>query len=155
MKTNTPIAEAVASQTTGNFKKAYRRMIEFKNEAGIDAQLGVSESCSFDGHRWQILDDAVRLSIHDVGSYDDQTGQWEDNPDVMSSADGVAWLTFTPQQARQLARHLFRLAGKCRSRTEIDASDPELLKQLAVSEQHIRESWAQAEKEEADTAKEG
>ena len=155
MTTNTPIAEAAATQTPCNFKKAYRRTIEFQNEAGIDTRLGVSESCSFDGRRWQILDDAVRLSIHEIGGYDDQTGQWEDNPDAMSSADGVAWLTFTPQQARQLARHLFRLADKCRSRTEIDASDPELLERLAESERHIREVWAEAENEDTNTPKMG
>lgn len=151
MKTKTP----AVSQMTGNFKKAYRRTIEFKNEAGIDTRLGVSESCSFDGHRWQIHDDAVRLLIHDVGCNDDRTGQWEDNPDVMSSADGVAWLTFTPRQVRQLARKLLRLAGKCRTAAEIDRSDPELLERLAESERHIREVWAEAENEDPNTPKMG
>lgn len=133
-------------------KKAYCRTIEFQNEAGIDTRLEVSPSCSFDGHSWTVQDDEIRLSICGIGEYDEWTGEWEDNPDVMSSTDGVAWLTFTPQQARQLARKLLHLAGKCRSKAEIDTSDPELLEKLAISE-YIRESWAQAEQEEADTAK--
>ena len=97
----------------------------------------------------------MRLLIHDVGCNDDRTGQWEDNPDVMSSADGVAWLTFTPRQARQLARKLLRLAGKCRTAAEIDRSDPELLERLAESERHIREVWAEAENEDPNTPKMG
>ena len=107
MKTKTP----AVSQMTGNFKKAYCRTIEFQNEAGTDTLLEVSPSCSFDGRQWHIHDDEIRLSIHDVGCYDDRTGQWEDNPDVMSSVDGVSWLTFTPHEARQLARELLRFAG--------------------------------------------
>ena len=151
MKTKTP----AVSPMTGNFKKAYCRTIEFQNEAGTDTLLEVSPSCSFDGRQWHIHDDEIRLSIHDVGCYDDRTGQWEDNPDVMSSADGVSWLTFTPQQARQLARELLWLADKCRTTAEIDRSDPELLERLAISERHIRESWAQAENEDTNTPKMG
>ncbi|HBX89814.1 hypothetical protein [Alistipes sp.] len=151
MKTKTP----AVSQMTGNFKKAYCRTIEFQNEAGTDTLLEVSPSCSFDGRQWHIHDDEIRLSIHDVGCYDDRTGQWEDNPDVMSSVDGVSWLTFTPHEARQLARELLRFAGKCRTAAEIDRSDPELLERLAESERHIREVWAEAENEDTNTPKMG
>lgn len=132
-------------------RREYKQILKINNRNGAQTQLEVSPSCSFDGHSWTVHDDEIRLSIHEVGSYDDQTGQWEDNPDVMSSADGVAWLTFTPQQARQLARKLLRLASKCRTAAEIDRSDPELLEKLAESERHIREVWAEAEKKDANT----
>lgn len=49
--------------------------------------------------------------------------------------------------ARRLARKLLRLACKCRTAAEIDRSDPELLEKLAESERHIREVWAEGEKE--------
>lgn len=142
-------------EQVANSRKEYKHILKINNRNGAQTQLEVSPSCSFDGHCWTVHDDEIRLSIHEIGSYDDQTGQWEDNPDVMSSADGVAWLTFTPQQARQLARKLLRLAGECRTAAEIDRSDPELLEKLAESERHIREVWAEVEKEDANTPKMG
>lgn len=142
-------------QQVANFRKEYKHTLKINNRNGAQTQLEVSPSCSFDGRQWHIHDDEIRLSIHDVGCYDDRTGQWEDNPDVMSSADGVAWLTFTPQQARQLARKLLRFAGKCRTAAEIDRSDPELLERLAESERHIREVWAEVENEDTNTPKMG
>lgn len=155
MKTNTSIVAETISQQVAKPRKEYKRTLGFNNSNGSQTQLEVSPSCSFDGHCWTVYDDEIRLSICDIGGYDDKTGQWEDNPDIMSSADGVAWLTFTPHEARQLARKLLRLAGKCRKTAEIDRCDPELLEKLAESERHIRESWAQAEKEDTNTPKMG
>lgn len=154
MKKNTSIVNAPASQPVAKPRKEYKRTLGFNNRNGAQTQLAISPSCSFDGHSWTVHDDEIRLSIYDIGEYD-ESGKWEENPDIMSPADGVAWLTFTPQQARQLARKLLRLAGKCRTAEEIDRSDPELLEKLAESERHIRESWAQVEKEEANTKKMG
>ncbi|WP_297931987.1 hypothetical protein [uncultured Alistipes sp.] len=153
MKNITPTV--TSSQLVANFRKEYKRTLKINNTNGAQTQLEVSPSCSFDGRQWHIHDDEIRLSICDIGGYDDETGQWEDNPDVMSSADGVAWLTFTPRQARQLARKLLRFAGKCRTAAEIDRSDPELLERLAESERHIREVWAEAENEDTNTPKIG
>lgn len=141
----TPIV--TCCEPVARYRKEYKRTLQFDNSNGAQTQLKVSPSCSFDGHCWTVHDDEIRLSIHEVGSYDDQTGQWEDNPDVMSSADGVAWLTFTPHEARRLARKLLRLASKCRTAAEVDRSDPELQEKLAESERHIREVWAEGEKE--------
>ena len=149
MKRNSPIV--TCCEPVARSRKEYKANIKINNRNGAQTQLEVSPSCSFDGHSWTVHDDEIRLSIHEVGSYDDQTGQWEDNPDVMRSADGVAWLTFTPHEARRLARKLLRLAGKCRTAAEIDRSDPELLEKLAESERHIREVWAEAKKEDANT----
>lgn len=146
MKTNTSIVTVTSSQQVANSRKEYKRPLKVNNINGVQTQLEVSPSCSFDGHCWTVHDDEIRLSIYDVGEYDG-SGKWEDNPDIMSSADGVAWLAFTPQQARQLAQKLLRLACKCRTAAEIDRSDPELLEKLAESERHIREVWAEAEKE--------
>lgn len=155
MKKSTLIVNATASQSATNFRKEHKQILKINNRNGAQTQLEVSPSCSFDGHCWTVHDDEIRLSICGIGAYDDQTGQWEDNPDIMSSADGVAWLTFTPQQARQLAWKLFRLAGKCRIAAEIDRSDPELLEKLAESERHIREVWAEGEKESENSSKIG
>lgn len=153
MKRNSSIVSF--SQQVARPRREYKQILKINNSNGAQTQLEVSPSCSFDGHCWTVHDDEIRLSIHEVGSYDDQTGQWEDNPDVMSSADGVAWLTFTPHEARQLARKLLRLVGKCRTAAEIDRSDPELLEKLAESERHIREVWAEGEKKDANTPKMG
>lgn len=135
-------------------RRGYKRTLRFDNINGVQTQLEVSPSCSFDGHCWTVHNDEIRLSICDIGEYD-ESGKWEDNPDIMSSADGVAWLTFTPHEARRLARKLLRFAGKCRTAAEIDQFDPELLEKLAESERHIREVWAEAEKEDANTPKIG
>lgn len=153
MKTNAPIE--TASQPVAKPRKEYKHTLGINNINGAQTQLKILPSCSFDGHGWTIHDDEIHLSICDIGGYDDETGQWEDNPDVMSSADGVAWLTFTPHEARQLARKLFRLAGKCRTAAEIDRTDPELLKKLTESERHIREVWTQAENKDTNTPKLG
>lgn len=142
------------SQQVARPRREYKQILKINNSSGVQTQLEVSPSCSFDGHCWTVHDDEIRLSIYDIGEYD-ESGKWEDNPDIMSSADGMAWLTFTPQQARQLARKLLRLAGKCRTAAEIDQSDPELLEKLAESERHIREVWAEAEKEDVKTPKLG
>ncbi len=144
MKRNSSIV--TCCEPVARYRKEYKVNIKINNSNGAQTQLVVSPSCSFDGHCWTVHDDEIRLSIYDVGEYDG-SGKWEDNPDIMSSADGVAWLTFTPHEARRLARQLLRLAGKCRTAAEIDRSDPELLEKLAESERHIREVWAEAEKE--------
>jgi len=107
--------------------KEYKRTFGIDNINGVQIQLDIAPNCSFDGQSWTVHDDEIRLSIFDIGEYDDRTGEWEDNPYVMCSADGVSWLTFTPQQARQLAHKLLRIAGKCRTAAQIDRSDPELL----------------------------
>lgn len=149
MKKHTPIV--AVSQTVAEPCKEYKRTFGIDNINGVQTHLGVAPSCSFDGQRWIVHDDEIRLSIFDIGEYDDRTGEWEDNADVMSSTDSVAWLTFTPQQARQLAHKLLRIAGKCRTAAQVDRSDPELLEKLTRSERHIREVWAQTEKESANT----
>lgn len=60
---------------------------------------------------------------------------------------GVAWLTFTPQQARQLARKLIRMADKCRTADEVDRTAPDLIELCAKSEAQLRKLW---EAEETD-----
>ena len=97
MKTNTSIVNVTASQPVAKPRKEYKRTFEIDNINGVQTHLEVSPSCSFDSHSWTVQDDEIRLSICGIGEYDDRTGEWEDNPDIMSSADGVAWLTFTPQ----------------------------------------------------------
>lgn len=152
MKRNSSIVSF--SQQVARPRREYKQILKINNSNGAQTQLEVSPSCSFDGHCWTVHDDEIRLSICDIGEYD-ESGKWEDNPDIMSSADGLTRLTFTPQQARQLARKLLRLASKCRTAAEIDRADPELLEKLAESERHIREVWAEAEKEDVNTPKLG
>lgn len=97
MKRNSSIVSF--SQQVARPRREYEQILKINNSSGAQTQLEVSPSCSFDGHCWTVHDDEIRLSICDIGEYD-ESGKWEDNPDIMSSADGVVWLTFTPHEAR-------------------------------------------------------
>lgn len=144
--------DLAASQNCGK-KRLYKRNIDFDTLNAGDTKLFVSMSHSFNGHKWHIHDDNVCIQISDIGEVDEETGEWEGNPDIINMPDGMAWLTMTAQQARQLARKLLRMADKCRTAGEVDRDDPELLQSCSICEAQIRRGWKEAEREEAQARK--
>lgn len=139
-----------ASDRTAAKKILYDRIISVDNQNGVDVEVMVASESSFDGKRWSVGDDRVCITLADLGEYDDESGEWEGNPDCMDAAEGMAWLYLTPQQARALARKLLTYASKCRKADEVDTSDPKLIEALSNSEMQMRAMWAEEEKENLD-----
>lgn len=107
---------------------------------GIPLNLSVHAPASYDGKKWRVGDDEICLTISGLGEYNDK-GEWEDNPDCMSSADGQAWVTLTPETAKKMARALLHYASKCRRASEVDTTDPELIESCRACQEQLQAAW--------------
>lgn len=107
---------------------------------GIPLNLSVHAPASYDGKKWRVGDDEICLTISELGEYNDK-GEWEDNPDCMNSADGMAWVTLTPEQAKKMARALLQYAAKCRRASEVDTTDPELIESCREIQAQLQAAW--------------
>lgn len=131
-------------------KRRYSKTTNFDFH-GIPIDLAIHAPASYDGKAWTILDDEISLTISELGEYDEK-GMWEDNPDCMNSADGMAWVTLTPEQARKMARALLLYASKCRKASEVDTTDPELIESCRACQEQLQAAWDSETPEEREHA---
>lgn len=131
-------------------KRRYSKVTTFEAH-GTPIDLAIHAPASYDGKAWNILDDEICLTISELGEYDAQ-GAWEDNPDCMNSADGMAWVTLTPKQARKMARALLFYASKCRKASEVDTTDHELIESCRACQEQLHAAWDSETLEEREHA---
>lgn len=143
----TKVNLAASGNQVAATKRRYRKTLDISNGNGNEITMAISSQHSYDGKKWYIHDDNICLSIGELGEYNDN-GEWEDNTDCFNSEEGVAWITFSPQQARQFARKLLAMASKCRTADEVDRQDPELLEGCRACQEQLQAAWDKETPEE-------